>query len=344
MLEAKRTSKTKQNNLSNKTTTGTNTDGKLAKLAKENSQSVVKQTQKIKQMRDSPRTGINPKADLRTIASQAEKQEGYEIPVVDARRAKDGPTGNWLGTGVLTYDSEGQPRFTGEPGLSQIDGKYFSPAVYYVEPEPEKIPTQPASVSPPATPRPTPEIVAANQSGSIQGDPHFVGFDGEKFDFQGHPGGQYLLLQDSDFLMDSKFEKWKDGKATVMTEIGGTVGGKRFDIGVNGAPKVDGKEMKEGQTINLGNGSSVTWDGKNLRIKNGEYEMVVKRQDGFLDIDAKTGPKGVLADGRAPTGILGQTAIKDKNQRQKDLNKFEIKNKNLFDNFQRPLNNPQMQF
>lgn len=42
-------------------------------------------------------------------------------------------------------------------------------------------------------------------TGSIEGDPHFVGFEGQQFDFQGHPGRIYNLISDFDLQVNALY-------------------------------------------------------------------------------------------------------------------------------------------
>ena len=259
----------------------------------------------------------NPDSALHNLVSQIKEVVGHNIAVADARKI-DSP----IRVGTDGYGN------TVVPGATVVQGnRQYAPGVFIIEPERKKTePTQPASLSLPA------ESVAANKNGSVKGDPHFVGFDGSHFDFQGHPGGKYLLLEDRGFRLAALFSQ-SNNSTTVMTQIGGTVNGRKFHIGVNGTPTIDDVAMKQGEEINLGNGS-IQWDGKALHIKNGEYDMEIKRQEGHLDVSGKTGDNGVLADGQAPTGILGQTALKDKNQRKSNAS-FEIKD--LFTDSQQPV-------
>jgi hypothetical protein len=49
------------------------------------------------------------------------------------------------------------------------------------------------------------------------GDPHFVGFDGNRFGFHGKPGNRYLLYKDENVKIIASFAKYK--RATVMDSM-----------------------------------------------------------------------------------------------------------------------------
>ena len=167
----------------------------------------------------------------------------------------------------------------------------------------------------PPLPKPTdedchPEIgVDAGETGSIVGDPHFTGFDGERYDIQGEDGKIYNLLSDKGIQVNGKFSK-VNGNTTVVSEMGIKIGSDKieFKAGKGKGPKINGKEMKKGEMVKLSDGSTAKWDGTNLNISTQEYNINIKDNGSFLDTNFKITDKGVASDCVMPHGLLGQTA------------------------------------
>lgn len=84
---------------------------------------------------------------------------------------------------------------------------------------------------------------------SMLGDPHFVGFEGESFFFNGIPGKFYNLFSDKNMQMNSLFRYWetsKENNYTVMEEIGVMfLDGTRIKIGATGYINIDGEDVYE---------------------------------------------------------------------------------------------------
>jgi len=57
------------------------------------------------------------------------------------------------------------------------------------------------------------------------GDPHFVGPNGEKFDFNGQSGGVYSLLSSARYAINVQVDDLASGHARFMTKFGIVVGG-----------------------------------------------------------------------------------------------------------------------
>jgi len=161
----------------------------------------------------------------------------------------------------------------------------------------------------------TPPAYNGGNNGQYHGDPHLVGFDGEKYDVMGQPGKTYNMLSDQNVEYNTTFEKWGDKGATVISKAGIQVGKDQvyFDRS-NNAPTVNGKPMEPGQEVPLHNGGSAKWDGDKLTVDTGEYtiDLQVKEPNNpngpYIDSHVSINQGGPFSDFVAPHGLLGQTA------------------------------------
>lgn len=159
-----------------------------------------------------------------------------------------------------------------------------------------------------------PPKVAANESGTITGDPHFKGGDGDTYDVQGQAGKTYNLLSDQGIQFNGKFGAWGNNGATVVTETGITVKGSYGNLSAvnfdkNGNAKVNGQELKDGHTVQLADGGTATKKGNKLIVTTAEGYTITQEamSGGYINTEVKTGANGVGADGVLPGGLLGQT-------------------------------------
>ena len=158
----------------------------------------------------------------------------------------------------------------------------------------------------------------------IWGDPHFIGADGGKFDVQGEAGKTYNLLSDSGFQMNGRFDKYnnEDG-LTVVGQVGITLDNNYVTVNKDGSASVDGIDLKDGVTMQLGNGGSITKDGKWITVKSGEWEVKFEAAGSgagaHLNMDIKT--DNAVADGVKPHGLIGQTFDGDGKARNGDAGK-----------------------
>jgi Ca2+-binding RTX toxin-like protein len=161
-----------------------------------------------------------------------------------------------------------------------------------------------------------PQPVAANEVGTITGDPHFKGGDGGKYDVQGEPGKTYNLLSDNNLQFNGRFDAWGGGGATVVGETGLTVGGpggmSAVTFNKDGTAKVNGQELQSGQTVQLADGGYARKEGNKLIIQTAEGYTITQTVHGskngnYINTEVKTGAGGVAQDGVLPGGLLGQT-------------------------------------
>lgn len=158
-------------------------------------------------------------------------------------------------------------------------------------------------------------IVAPNETGTVTGDPHFRGGDGDIYDVQGVPGKVYDLLDDTNLNYNGKFEAWGNGGATVVSESAINVAGFGSDsfssvsFNKSGVAKVNGHELQNGETVVLADGGTATKQGNVLTVKTAEGYTIKQTAmaGGYINSEVKTSALGVATDNRLPGGLLGQT-------------------------------------
>ncbi len=178
----------------------------------------------------------------------------------------------------------------------------------------ESLPVGNAPYCPPGTtPVYTPPSYEGGNKGQYWGDPHLVGFDGEKYDVMGQPGKIYNMLSDQNVQYNTKFDAWGNDGATIISEAAMQVGQDRvlYDRSGN-APTVNGVALEKGKTVQLSDKGSATWDGSQLVVNTGEYTIDLKTvenaQGNYLDSNVTINQGGPFSDFVAPHGLLGQTA------------------------------------
>ena|GEM_PF-2100488 len=169
--------------------------------------------------------------------------------------------------------------------------------------------------TPTPPPPPPPPAYNDNGNGSYRGDPHFVGFGGEKYDVMGQPGKTYNILSDKGLQYNTTFDHLPgspDGTTTIV-KAGITSGKDHLELDLHGTPQLNGQAMEVNKQYTLDNSGQAKWDGKNLNFSNSEYSISLG-DDALGDKNALSSDVKVkdgvnpLADGVAPHGILGQTA------------------------------------
>lgn len=84
----------------------------------------------------------------------------------------------------------------------------------------------------------------------VKDDPHFVGFDGSTYDFNGQPGEVFNLITDTDFQVNTLFIEASDGK-TYMGQIAMLAGENEILVQPSDKTKatLNGREIQEMQTL-----------------------------------------------------------------------------------------------
>ena len=98
-------------------------------------------------------------------------------------------------------------------------------------------------------------VVCVQGCPSVFGDPHFIGLDGKRFDFDGEPGQIFNLLSDSEVQVNTLLGQFKLGphsfiEGVVMTQIGMRL--REHSVVVNaGGPEFDsvGFVLVDGQLL-----------------------------------------------------------------------------------------------
>ena len=147
---------------------------------------------------------------------------------------------------------------------------------------------------------------------TIQGDPHFVGADGGRYDVQGKAGKTYNILSDKDLQVNAKFQAYGGGGATTMGEIGVTMGQDQVQIDKAGKVTINGEAMEGNSALD----GAITKSGKVVTVKSGEYQIKITSAGGYLN--AAFNSDNVAADGVMPHGVWGQAADGDGKARNGD--------------------------
>lgn len=172
--------------------------------------------------------------------------------------------------------------------------------------------------TPPTCPPPPPPVVPPSYDGGTNGqywgDPHLVGFDGEKYDVQGAAGKTYNMISDQNFQYNTKFESFGTSGANVVSQAGIKVGNDQiyYDRTI-AAPTFNGTAMQTGKAIKLDDGGNALWDGTTLKVNTKEYNVDIKKtlnatNGNYLDSNITINNGGPYQDFVSPHGLLGQTA------------------------------------
>lgn len=180
--------------------------------------------------------------------------------------------------GQVTSDRDVTHAITGKPlGLYVMEGD---------------VPTPPPAVTP-------------NAASVGWGDPHFVGFDGNSFEFQGIPNNIFNLLSDAKVQVNALFNGLGNSYYTVMGQIGIRLGKDQLLVNSGGGVNINGSILEGSANLKEG---SVLASGGNVSISTKEYSINILNKGSYLDVDIKTTSEGVNRDEVMPTGVIGQTA------------------------------------
>jgi len=165
-------------------------------------------------------------------------------------------------------------------------------------------------------------------SSSVNGDPHFVGFQGEKYDVQGEPEKWFNILSDAEVQVNAFFSQmYYNGKGqTNMVSVGIMVNGRHILLNNASQIFVDDNEVTQKQQKGEGsanivasekdgkrNGTVVavlSWSVANRLVKMDTFDYVIALQRTESHKGAAFFDVGIsLKHSRArPHGLVGQTA------------------------------------
>lgn len=179
-------------------------------------------------------------------------------------------------------------------------------------------PTPPSPPPPPTPPTPPPPPVAANEQARIWGDPHIDDADGGKYEF--HQTGLFNVLKDTDLTVNARHIQAGNQNLTVVGEVGVRVGSRTINLTPDGQVNLGSvfptfaaePPLQSGQTRILGDGATISRTGNVVNLETPEYKVKFTLGQVFantkhIDMDVWTKAGGVLSDGVAPTGLLGET-------------------------------------
>ncbi len=160
------------------------------------------------------------------------------------------------------------------------------------------------------------------------GDPHFVGFNGERYDVMGDIGKCYNLLTDYNIQVNSLFASCMyEPENTHMNAVGIKVGTKSTGIhkifyGIDREPRLDSHSIVRNKYNTFPSGiydadgrmvkAAVVWDGDKLLVNSGEYRITMSKvfelDEWMVECKFEISRLGILADGVLPHGLVGCTA------------------------------------
>jgi hypothetical protein len=140
-------------------------------------------------------------------------------------------------------------------------------------------------------------------SGSITGDPHFVGGEGQHYDVQGEAGNTYNLLSDTGIEVNGKFQQWGNSSANTVGEMGINLNGDHIDI-KPGQMTINGQQIDISKPGSYLNGAvTVNKDGS-VTVKNDHYTLNISNGGGYLNTNITATNAGRLQN---VGGLWGQS-------------------------------------
>jgi len=202
-------------------------------------------------------------------------------------------TGNPVNAfGLQVYDADVNGDFIGGQTVSfVIDGQTYSfvpTATFYFLGVITSTPFTSVTVSVPDFVEYNYLVAGNNQcpSGSISGDPHFVGFGGEKYNILGENMKWFNLISAADFQMNALFQSACEGKKdiTAMSSLTINMHGTKLLLNVSGAsidespiavrprphPYLAGEKGIYGTIVH-------PWENY-FEVSTGEFSLIIERQ------------------------------------------------------------------
>lgn len=150
-------------------------------------------------------------------------------------------------------------------------------------------------------------IIPDNQ-GTVDDDPHFHGFDGSRYDFNGVADNVFAIISDTHFQMNARFIAAPHSTyQTYMGELGFMLDQDRVEITPDYV-KINGDLITSNKLYSLApNGDAAVLVGEITQVRAGGYVV-------FVSVHETEGMKYLNIDSRAssdriyhPHGLLGQT-------------------------------------
>jgi hypothetical protein len=140
-------------------------------------------------------------------------------------------------------------------------------------------------------------------SGSITGDPHYVGGKGQTYSVQGQTGGIYNLLSDTGIEVNGKLQAYGNGGAETVGEMGINLNGDDIDI-KPGQLTINGQQIDMSKPGSYLNGAvTVNKDGS-ITVKNDHYTLSITNGGGYLNTNITATNAGRL---QQVGGVWGQS-------------------------------------
>jgi len=191
----------------------------------------------------------------------------------------------------------------------------------------------------PCTPQPPCKPpVAPCEWGSVTGDPHFRGGDGESYNIYADGGTVFSIVKDKNFDYNAKFNYWgNNGVSESSVRVKNATGNKTSIVyfkangtatlvNINNGVKTE-TTIQQGQTYNLADGGTVKFGSIKVNPSSSttETRLIVTSSEGYtlsqkaygshINSTFETSSKGTESDGVATSGLLGDTFDPDSTKR-----------------------------
>ncbi|KCV72364.1 hypothetical protein H696_01757 [Fonticula alba] len=151
------------------------------------------------------------------------------------------------------------------------------------------------------------------ESGSGTQDPHFMGFNGADYYFEGEAGRSYNIVSDRDVQVNAQFTRLHNLKGTYMGRVSILVGSHMIGFDPHFGAYIDGESLADGASIEMSNVDimyEVVDARPRLTVRTPAWQFVARAKiekglvaESYINLHASV--VGMPTD---PHGILGQTA------------------------------------